>query len=721
MIIDSIVSNIDTKRPDSAGRVTQSMNTLGGISLKFSDDSIKSLFFPELSSGYDVRRSGVVVGAGMSNAIAAANAVALNNAFDIAANLGLPAILPPGVIEYAPNSAANRLNTTTSIYGYGKETQLVNTNPAGATTYAALFVNASNVTISNFYMKQQFVAGNRIENNCAIKAQPTQGSTYQNIQVLNMWFEDINGAVVLLKHVVNSRVSGIWARRSGADVVHITGLSDGVSIDTVYAEQAGDDTVAVVGYQSGGAIGKPKNININNVYSRDTWHGRGVTVVGGENVQASNIFVSNCSGAGIAIHSEQEYDTYGNNNVTFSNVYIESSGEAGVIASVSIVGRSTNTNSKVTLRNISIRGGRFRGINVSQTTDLVIDGFSVDTNVDAAMWLGAVTNATIKNGTFYNNPGTAVYLTACNFIKINDLDVTNAVSAAVAIGVAAYNAPSTNITIDGLRTDTCGSNSSMATVNISGSSTNRHSNIRVGGVLRNNRWRALSAVYADNITAANLIVQGNTASQGIWFGNTTNIVLRNVLLTSISGVGIFFENTNGGTLTLDGIEGQNVNANSESSPGWFIRANPNVGNTAYFTRVFIDNINLSAQTTTVGSTLSVPNHAGVTTLGTKLYSVRDTVQSVEPFDVGIATTAVPLTDGGNPIVSPLIYNNTSPRNLWFKVAGGTITATAVSFDGTTWSSLGKLNGLFLLQPGQQIRVTFTTIPTQALVKPTTLL
>lgn len=68
MIVDSIVSNVDAKRPVSADRVTQFMNAQGGISLKFNDDSIKSLFFPELSSGYDVRRSGVIVGSGVSSA-----------------------------------------------------------------------------------------------------------------------------------------------------------------------------------------------------------------------------------------------------------------------------------------------------------------------------------------------------------------------------------------------------------------------------------------------------------------------------------------------------------------------------------------------------------------------------------------------------------------------------------------------------------------------------
>ncbi|MGK2865859.1 MAG: Ig-like domain-containing protein [Mycobacterium sp.] len=97
--------------------------------------------------------------------------------------------------------------------------------------------------------------------------------------------------------------------RSRADGIHMTnGSHDGV-VNNPYTEWTGDDGVAVVSYVPDKAMSR--NITINNPVVNGTVWGRGVSVVGGENITYNNITVSNTDSAGVYIASEWSYNTRG--------------------------------------------------------------------------------------------------------------------------------------------------------------------------------------------------------------------------------------------------------------------------------------------------------------------------------------------------------------------------------------------------------------------------
>jgi hypothetical protein len=68
-----------------------------------------------------------------------------------------------------------------------------------------------------------------------------------------------------------------------------------------------------------------------------------------------------------------------------------------------------------------------------------------------------------------------------------------------------------------------------------------------------------------------------------------------------------------------------------------------------------------------------------------------------------------ITVGG----SPFTYQNLDPYPEYVTVAGGTVSAIAVSRDGATFDSFGLASGQFYLLRGDYIKVTYTGLPTMA--------
>lgn len=97
--------------------------------------------------------------------------------------------------------------------------------------------------------------------------------------------------------------------RSRADGIHMTnGSHDGV-VNNPYTEWTGDDGVAVVSYLPDTAISR--NITINSPTVNGTLWGRGISVVGGQNITYTDITVSNTDSAGVYVASEWSYNTHG--------------------------------------------------------------------------------------------------------------------------------------------------------------------------------------------------------------------------------------------------------------------------------------------------------------------------------------------------------------------------------------------------------------------------
>jgi hypothetical protein len=123
--------------------------------------------------------------------------------------------------------------------------------------------------------------------------------------------------------IVNNRVFDTLA-----DAIHITGGSHDIVVANNHVRRAGDDMVAVVGYEGDG---QPYNVLIQaNDVADQTW-GRGIAVVGGKDVTIQNNKVARTRhAAGIYVASEPYWKTYGVSNVLVKNNELaENSGPTG--------------------------------------------------------------------------------------------------------------------------------------------------------------------------------------------------------------------------------------------------------------------------------------------------------------------------------------------------------------------------------------------------------
>ena len=109
-------------------------------------------------------------------------------------------------------------------------------------------------------------------------------------------------------------LNNVSVTRSRADGIHMTnGAHDGV-LNNVRTEWTGDDGIAVVSYANDKAMSR--NITINSPTVAGTTWGRGISVVGGQNITYRNITVSDTNAAGVYIATESTYNTRAVSGVT---------------------------------------------------------------------------------------------------------------------------------------------------------------------------------------------------------------------------------------------------------------------------------------------------------------------------------------------------------------------------------------------------------------------
>lgn len=413
------------------------MQMAGGVSVIRGPG--ENVLFADSGQYYDVRRSGVIVGTGLTVEQARNNLLYLNNAFATAASLGLVALLPIGVIEYhyigddpSVNSnwtaTATFLRTEASISGHGKYLSILkNMNAQGWGTQ--LRIRAEYLSFTDFGMRSNFVSRefSRNEANSALKVEQT-GAYVRGLRFQDLDFNDLQGGCILLKRVIDCKVSGITARQTSADIVHITALSDGVTVSDIYSELAGDDTVAVIGYNTPGGNnpGQPKNIRISGVTCKDIVHGRGVAVVGGHKVQISDVFVEGCTAAGVLVGAEPSYPTHPSSDVTISNVVVRRCGSStyGAIA----IGSSSETGyavSNVSLSNAVVRDCSYRGITFVGANNVVIENSRVDV-ARSALHFTASQNVSVRGFSGNNLLEQAIYVSSnCSgYFKFNDVRIS---------------------------------------------------------------------------------------------------------------------------------------------------------------------------------------------------------------------------------------------------------------------------------------------------------
>jgi YVTN family beta-propeller protein/VCBS repeat-containing protein len=183
--------------------------------------------------------------------------------------------------------------------------------------------------------------------------------------------------------------------RSRADGIHMTnGSHDGV-VSNPYTEWTGDDGVAVVSYLPDTAISR--NITINNPTVNGTIWGRGVSVVGGQNITYNNITVSNTDSAGIYVASEWSYNTHGVNDVRISGgtVTNANTNPATVHGAILLYAGNAGTRlddvtiTDLTIRNTPVTAGRIFGMiteNAGTFSNIVFSNLTLQQASPLAAW-----------------------------------------------------------------------------------------------------------------------------------------------------------------------------------------------------------------------------------------------------------------------------------------------------------------------------------------------
>lgn len=115
------------------------------------------------------------------------------------------------------------------------------------------------------------------------------------------------------------------ALNSLADGCIHTNKSQNCEVDGLISTGVGDDYCSVVSYQADG--GKCNNIQIRGVVGTlQQTSGRGLTVVGGDNITYDGCTVTNTRKFGIYVFAESSFNTYGCTNITVKNCAVNGTG-----------------------------------------------------------------------------------------------------------------------------------------------------------------------------------------------------------------------------------------------------------------------------------------------------------------------------------------------------------------------------------------------------------
>lgn len=207
------------------------------------------------------------------------------------------------------------------------------------------------------------------------------------ISVRGVTIEGSAAAGIFVNTTSNYLIDNSTVRNTRADGFHNTNGSHHGTIRNCTAINTGDDGFAVVSYAGDGKI--CNHICFNDVKVFGTTWGRGLTVIGGENITYDNFYADNTAGAGVLASSEAGYNTYGIRDVTFRN---------GILRNCNTAASSTT---RVDMGSLLL----YAGVAGRPHSDNIFDSIIIcDTNAGASRHLGvlaengiAVTGTQLKN------------------------------------------------------------------------------------------------------------------------------------------------------------------------------------------------------------------------------------------------------------------------------------------------------------------------------------
>jgi len=199
------------------------------------------------------------------------------------------------------------------------------------------------------------------------------GVTLTNVQVLG----SAASGIFIDGGASNFLLQDVLVRNTRADGIHMTGNAHDGRVLRARVDKAGDDGIAVVSYGSQNC----KNIKIDSPRVVGGSHGRGLSVVGGENIVYTDVFVETSDAAGLYLACESSYSTAGVKNVsvtsgTFLRCNTDSAIDHGAILVYS--SRSGKSVSDITLANLEVKETR---TSASASVRIIHEGGGTVSNV----------------------------------------------------------------------------------------------------------------------------------------------------------------------------------------------------------------------------------------------------------------------------------------------------------------------------------------------------
>ncbi len=246
------------------------------------------------------------------------NQTAIQNAIDAAQSQGKPLYIPAGTFNH---SGVLNVWSNVTVFGAGPASVLRATTPAAS----SVFLKEENAALYNFRITHANVTTRLHDGNtCGVFVE----TAATNFKIANMEIDNCASAGILVFGAKGGYILNNYVHDTKADSIHNTRGARRIHIAGNRTLNSGDDGIAVVSYGDDpgttGDILAEYNTILNNV------GGRGMTVVGGDNVTYRKNYINNSgSYAGILVGGESSYNSFGATDITIEDNIITNCGSTG--------------------------------------------------------------------------------------------------------------------------------------------------------------------------------------------------------------------------------------------------------------------------------------------------------------------------------------------------------------------------------------------------------
>lgn len=174
---------------------------------------------------------------------------------------------------------------------------------------SAVHLAANNITLDGPTLRM----GSTLQRWVAFEQMKLRLGRFTGLTVRNVTIDGSAAAGIYVGGSDNFLLENVTVRDTRADAIHMTGGAANGRVVHPVVSNPGDDGVAVVSYLNDGEIAHDITVDTPRVENQ-RW-GRGLSVVGGQNVTFLNPTVIRSAGACVYIAAESEFNTFGVNGV----------------------------------------------------------------------------------------------------------------------------------------------------------------------------------------------------------------------------------------------------------------------------------------------------------------------------------------------------------------------------------------------------------------------